>query len=57
MESLFTMDKLDSEPTLEKINQALDHLFSSKAPRIPAEVIRCTTGTLFKEVLEILCQC
>ena len=33
MESLSTMDELDSEPTLEEINQALDQLSSGKAPR------------------------
>ena len=32
MESLSTMDELDSEPTLEEINQALDLLSSGKAP-------------------------
>ena len=32
MESLSTMDELDSEPTLEDINQALDRLSSGKAP-------------------------
>ena len=32
MESLSTMDELDSNPTLEKINQALDQLSSGKAP-------------------------
>ena len=30
MESLPTMDELDSEPTLEEINQALDKLSSNK---------------------------
>ena len=33
MESLSTMDELDSEPKLEEINQALDQLSSGKAPR------------------------
>ena len=45
MDSLATMDKLDSEPTPEEINQALDQLFSSKAPGnddIPVEVIKRT---------------
>ena len=32
MESLSIMDELDSEPTLEDINQALDQLSSGKAP-------------------------
>ena len=32
IESLSTMDELDSEPTLEEINQALDQLSSGKAP-------------------------
>ena len=42
MESLSTMHELDSEPTLEKLSQVLDQLFSGKAPRtdgIPAETI------------------
>ena len=42
MSSLSTMDELDSEPTLEDINQALDQLSSGKAPGndgIPVEVI------------------
>ena len=58
MESLSTMDELDSEPTLEEINQALDQLSFSKAPGkdgIPAEVIKCAKGTLLKELHEILC--
>ena len=33
MESLSIMDELDSELTLEDINQALDQLSSCKAPR------------------------
>ena len=59
MESLSVIDELDSEPTLEDINQALDQLSSSKAPGndgIPVEVIECAKGTLFKELHEILCQ-
>ena len=60
MESLSIMDELDSEPTLEDINQALDQLSSGKAPGndgIPVEVIKCAKGTLLKELHEILCQC
>ena len=60
MESLSIMDELDSEPTLEEINQALDQLFPGKAPGndgIAVEVTRCAKGTLFKELHEILCQC
>ena len=63
MESLSTMDKLDSQPTLEtleKINQALDQHSSGMNPGkddIPAEVIRCAKGTLLKELYETLCQC
>ena len=61
MESLPIMDELDSEPTLEDINQALDHLSSGKAPGndgIPVEVIKCAKGTLLKELHEILsCRC
>ena len=54
------MDELDSEPTLEDINQALDQLSSGRAPGndgIPVEVIKCAKGTLLKELNEILCQC
>ena len=60
MESLSIMDELDSEPTLEEINEALDQLSSGKAPRndgIPIEVIKCAKGTLPKELHAILCQC
>ena len=60
MESLSIMDELDSEPTLEDINQALDQLYSSKAPGndgIPVEVIKCAKGTLLKKLHEIFCQC
>ena len=49
MESLSIMDELDSEPTLEEINQALDQLSSGKAPGndgIPVEVIKCAKDTL-----------
>ena len=44
MESLSIMDELDSKPTLEDINQALDQLPFGKAPGndgIPVEVIKC----------------
>ena len=43
MESLSIMDELDSEPTLEEINQALDQLSFGKDPGndgIPVEVIK-----------------
>ena len=33
MEGLSIMDELDSEPTLEEINQVLDQLSFGKAPR------------------------
>ena len=58
MESLSIMDELDSKPTLEDINQALDQVSSGKAPGndgIPVEVIKCAKGTLLKELHEILC--
>ena len=57
MESLSIMDELDSEPTLEDINQALDQLSSGKTlgnDGIPVEVIKCAKGTLLKELHEIL---
>ena len=57
MESLSIMDELDSEPTLEDINQALDHLSSGKNPGndgIPVEVIKCAKGTLLKELRDTL---
>ena len=60
MESLSTMNELDSEPTLEDINQALDQLCSGKVPGndgITVEVIKCAKGTLLKKLHEILCQC
>ena len=46
MESLSIMDELDSEPTLEDINQALEQLSSGKAPGndgIPVEVCKRNT--------------
>ena len=49
MESLSIMDELDSEPTLEDINQTLNQLSSGKAPGndgIPVEVIKCAKETL-----------
>ena len=48
---------IDSEPTLEDINQALDQLSSGKAlgnSGILVEVIKCAKGTLLKELHEIL---
>ena len=60
MESLSIMEKPDSEPTFDEINQALDQLSSSKAPGndgIPVEVIKCAKETLLKELHAILCQC
>ena len=60
MESLSTMDELDSEPTLEEINQTLEQLSSGKVPGkdgIPVEVIKCANGTILKELHEILYQC
>ena len=60
MESLSTMDELDSESILEEINQALEQLSSGKAPGndgISVEVIKCAKRTLLKELHEILCQC
>ena len=51
---------VDSEPTLEDINQALDQLSSGKAPGndgIPVEVIKCAKGALLKELHKKLCQC
>ena len=53
MGSLSIMHELDSEPTLQDINQALDQLSSDKAPGndgIPVEVIKCAKGTLLKEL-------
>ena len=46
MKSLSTMDELDSEPTLEDINQALDQLSFGKAlgnDGIPVEVCKRNT--------------
>ena len=60
MESLSIMDELDSEPTLEEINQALDQLSSDNTSGndgIPVELIKCAKGTLLKELHAILCQC
>ena len=54
MESLSIMDELDSEPTLEDINQALDQLSSGKAPGndgIPVEVIKCEKENSLKNYM------
>ena len=40
MESLSIMDELDSEPTVEEINQALDQLSSGKVPRMTAYLLK-----------------
>ena len=40
MESLSVMDELDSEPTLEDINQALDQLSSGKPPGMMAYLLK-----------------
>ena len=40
MESLSAMDELDSEPTLEEVNQALDQLSSGKAPGMMAYLLK-----------------
>ena len=56
MESLPIMDELDSKPTLQDINQALDQLSSGKAPgndSIPVEVIKWAKETLLKKQHEI----
>ena len=60
VETLPTMDELDSEPTMEEVSTALDALSSGKAPGgdgIPPEVLKCGKGTLTKELHELLCQC
>ena len=59
MENLSIMDKLDSEPTLEELNQALDQLSSGKTSRKDgiADVLKCAKGTLLKKLHEIICQC
>ena len=51
------MDELDSEQTLEEINQALDQLSSGKAYRndgIAAEVIKCAKGTSSRSSMRYL---
>ena len=56
---LSTVDELDSEPTLEENNQALDQLPSAKVPGkdgILVKVIKCAKGTLLKDLHEIFCQ-
>lgn len=43
------LDELDREPTLEKLNAALDGLAPGKAPGkegIPAEVLKCCKETV-----------
>ena len=54
------LEELDREPTIDKLNEALDSLASGKAPGkdgIPAEVLKCCKETLITELHEILCLC
>lgn len=50
------LEKLDSEPTLEELNEALDSFASGRAlgkDSIPAEVLKCYKGTIITELHEI----
>ena len=54
------LEELDSDPTLEELNKALDSLASGKAPgndSIPVEVLKCCKGNIISELHEILCLC
>ncbi|XP_066482784.1 DBIRD complex subunit ZNF326 isoform X2 [Tiliqua scincoides] len=60
IECLPVLEELDSEPTLEELNVALDSLASGKAPEkdsIPAEVLKCCKEIIATELHEILCLC
>ena len=54
------LEELDSEPTLEDLNKAIDALASGKAPGedgIPPEVIKCGKPALLELLHELLCLC
>ncbi|XP_050707960.1 uncharacterized protein LOC126993145 [Eriocheir sinensis] len=60
IECLPVLEELDREPTLAKLNEALDSLAHGKAPGkdgISAEVLKCCKGTIITELHEILCLC
>ena len=57
IDCLALLEELDSEPTREELNEALD---SGKAPgkdSIPAEVLKCCKGIIIPKLHEILCLC
>ena len=57
---LTVMDELDSSPTTEEFNKALDNLACGKAPGsdpIPAEVLKSGKPDLLKHPHELLCLC
>ena len=58
--SLPVMEELDTPPTEEELNKAIDSLARGKAPGgdgILAEVLQCAKSTLLHHLYELLCQC
>lgn len=52
------MDELDSSPTTEELDKAIDNLACGKAPGsdgIPAEVLKSGKPTLLENLHELLC--
>ena len=60
IEDLPVLEELDTNPTIEELNKAIDALSSGKAPGedgIPPEIIRCGKPALLKPLHEVLCTC
>ena len=54
------MDDLDSVPSTEELNSAIDHLTNEKAPgsdNIPPNLIKTCKSTMLLPLHEVLCQC
>ena len=54
------MDEIDSEPSLEELNKAIDSLASVKSPGndgIPPDLIKHCKTILLLPLHEVLCQC
>ena len=60
MESLPTMDDLDSEPTIEELSKAITEMASWKAPGsdgIPVDLLRQCKSCLLPVLHDILVKC
>ena len=60
IEDLPVLEELDTEPTLDELNKAIDALSCGKAPGedcIPPEIIKAGKPALIKPLHELLCLC